>query len=60
MSEDDRYWILDFDERDHRPDFAATDPVCIVDEDAGGIIAYAVSEDVAQRIVAALNGEGIS
>lgn len=55
MNDDPRFWLLDFDEQDHRADFNATTPVCIVDEEAGGIIAYAVSEDAAQLLLDALS-----
>jgi hypothetical protein len=52
------YWLLDYCTEDHADDFADSvskgDVICIVDEDAGGIIAYALGEENAQKILAAL------
>jgi len=52
---------MDFNPEDHlldlekRVDFG--EMVCIVDEEAGGIIAYAIGEEHAKMIVQALNNE---
>ena len=44
-----RFWILDYDLRDHEHDLLrsiANDGItCIVDEDAGGIVAYVLGDD---------------
>jgi hypothetical protein len=56
-----RFSTMDFNPEDHlldlekRVDFG--EMVCIVDEEAGGIIAYAIGEEHAKMIVQALNNE---
>ena len=44
----DRFWLLDYDVRDHVEDLlrsiANGKITCIVDEDAGGIVAYVVND----------------
>ena len=56
--EEDNYWILDLDIHDHFFDltksFLVGDLVAIVDEESGGIVAYA-SEDFAEKAVDKLN-----
>lgn len=53
---EDRYWLLDYWPEDHEEDLLNTNELtCIVDEEAGGIIAYAVSEEFAEKIVEALS-----
>jgi len=58
---EERFWLLDFDEEDHLIDLLKTitsgDPLtCIVDEDAGGIIAYVLGdEEYVDALCTALN-----
>lgn len=58
---DSRYYYCDLNFEDHRPDLItsldAGDLRCIVDEEDGGIIAYALGEDHAERIIAALKAQ---
>lgn len=54
--DDSRFWWFHADENNRR-DIANSvdDLIPIVDEEAGGIIAYALSPDHANKITAALN-----
>lgn len=56
-----RFWILDYDEQDHASDLlrAIADKtiVPVVDEEAGGIIAYAVSIEAGNQIADKMNEE---
>lgn len=46
-SEDDRFWVLDFDERDHLADLVKSakngELECLVDDNEGGIVAYVIN-----------------
>lgn len=50
----DRYWVMPFNAVTHGPDLLGSGLWCIVDEKEGGIIAYATSDDMAQKILRAL------
>jgi hypothetical protein len=47
MDEDARFWVLDFDKRDHLSDLVRSlidgEIECLVDEEAGGIVAYVIN-----------------
>lgn len=59
MSGMGEYWILDWDAEDHADDLTSImrggTLLCIVSEESGGIIGYAIGEAHAQKIVNALN-----
>ena len=58
MTDDPRFWLLDYSTEDHQDDLANTVRdgalIGVVDEDAGGIIAWALGDENAQLIIAAL------
>lgn len=55
---DERFWLLDFDAADHQDDLREAvrtgKLIAVVDEDAGGIIGYALGDENAWLILDAL------
>lgn len=53
-----RFWLLDWDDADHANDLVRTmragKLVGVVDENDGGIVAYVIGEEYAEKIVDAL------
>jgi hypothetical protein len=61
---DSRFWVLDFNTKDHSEDLKKSmdngELICIVDEKAGGIVAYVIDKAIsADAVVEALEGAGI-
>jgi hypothetical protein len=52
---DDNFWVMDYWPEDHEEDLLDSELACIVDEEAGGIIAYAVNWEEAEKIANALS-----